>query len=344
MTRPFLRNAATLMFASMNLGCSYDSAMSYSPPPTPVTADGLWTASAVAPAILGVAPAQLVAGGNTVPSIAISTPSAHLSAVNGVAFDSDGTLWVTSAVDSVLIAFSPAALASSGQVAASRRLASAAGSLSAPSSVAFDAQHRLWVANLENGTIVRFDRAQLGASGAPVPSVIISTGGHPASIAFDADGGLWASGVRINMIVKYGAAQLTQSGSPVPETRITVGGTSLVSPNGIAFDAAGNLWVADGGHQTLIEFTAAQQAAGGGQTPHIVLALAPPAVSVPTGLTFDADGSLWVMSEDGRLARFAQASLAESGAPHADTRLVLTGYGLLWSAAIWPIPAALPIN
>lgn len=344
MTRPLLRNAAMIFFASMNLGCSYDAAMAYTPPPDPVTADGLWTASAAAPAILRVAPAQLLAGGNTVPSTAILTPSAHLSALNGVAFDADGTLWITSAVDSVLVAFSPAALASSGQVAASRRVTSAAGSLSAPSSVAFDAGHRLWVANFESGTIVRFDRAQLATSGAPTPAVVIATGGHPASIAFDASGSLWASGVRQNEIVKYGAAQLAASGSPVPEVRIAVSGTPLVDPAGIAFDADGTLWLSNSGHQSVIAFTAAQQAAGGAQAPHIVLALRPPAVSVPTGLAFDADGSLWVMSEDGRLAKFARAALAESGAPLPDTRLVLTGYGLIWSAAIWPTPAALPIN
>ena len=93
-----------------------------------------------------------------------------------------------------------------------------------------------------------------------------------------------------------------------------------------------------------IAFTATQQAAGGTQAPHIVLALPQPAVIVPTGVAFDADGNLWVTSEDGRLAEFAPASLAASGEPQAVASLVLHGYGLLWSAAIWPIPAGLPIR
>jgi hypothetical protein len=176
------RQTTAVAAFTIALGCGYDSTTPYpSPAPGPSVREGLWTASGSSPAILRLEPNQLLTSGNRMPATAISTPSADLFDLNSIAFAIDGTMWVTSQDDSMLVAFAPTSLARSGSAAAAIVISSTNGSLSAPTGVAFDRQHRLWVANSGNGTIVRFDPAQLMSSGSPVPSVIISGLGKPAA-------------------------------------------------------------------------------------------------------------------------------------------------------------------
>src|SRR5206468_10290061 len=168
-----------------------------------------------------------------------------LGTLVGVAFDSSGEMWITTADDNVLLAFGPAALTSSGFKAAPTVIQSNAGSLGAPTGLAFDPAHRLWVANHDNGTVVRFDRAQLALGGAPVPAVMLSGLGHPTSLAFDADGSLWVSDTAAPTIAKYRAPDLTVSGSPAPAAVLTEHHNASPLPLGLAFRAAGNRWVAN---------------------------------------------------------------------------------------------------
>src|SRR2546425_9452749 len=76
--------------------------------------------------------------------------------------------------------------------------------------------HRLWVANHDNGTLVRFDGAQLAAGGAPVPAVVLSGLGHPTAPAFDGDGALWVSDNVAQTVAKYPGAGPPASGPPAP--------------------------------------------------------------------------------------------------------------------------------
>jgi sugar lactone lactonase YvrE len=339
------RQATFVVAFTIVLGCGYDSTTPYpSPAPNPAFEDGLWTASASNPAIIHLDPSQLLADGDRTPVTAISTPSAELFNQNGIAFDDDGTMWIASQDDSVLVAFAPAALTSSGARTATTRITSIAGSLSAPTGLAFDSQHRLWVANSENGTIVRFDRAQLASGGAVAPAVTISGVGHPTALAFDAAGSLWASNFRTNKVFSFSASQLNTSGFLAPQVVINTLGTSLANPSGIAFDVDGNLWVANTSLRTLAAFSPAQLATTGSPVPHIVISSDGGSLDVPVGLAFDGDGSLWVMGSGGALEKFARTSLAATGAPSPSVRLGVTGYVLFWNVAFWPKPAGLPLN
>ncbi len=76
-----------------------------------------------------------------------------------------------------------------------------------------------------------------------------------------------------------------------------------------AFDAQGNLWESFPTADLIMEFTAAQIAAGGTQTPSVSLH-----VPSPTGLVFDGSGNLWV-AEFTRLAEYTPSKLAVSGSP-----------------------------
>lgn len=301
---------------------------------------GLWTASGSPSAILRLDPIQLGDIGERDPATTVTTPSARLETLVAVAFDRAGTMWIASADDSLLLGFAPAALSSSGSRVATTVISSTAGSLSGPAGLAFDSQHRLWVANSGNGTLVRFDPAQLAAGGARSPAVVLSGQGHPVSLAFDAAGALWVSDHQFHTIVTYGAAQLTASGSP-PPLQVLTAANSLVNPDGLAFDAAGTLWVANTGAQNLLAFTPAQLAGIGPAAPHIVIDSRAGSLSAPVGLAFDGGGNLWVAGGAGVLAKFSRTRLRAGGAPTASARLEITGHTLFWSVAFWPRPGAL---
>jgi sugar lactone lactonase YvrE len=337
-----VRQATFALAFTVAAGCGYDSSYSMAPPaPDPAVEDGLWTVSASAPAVLHLAPTQLLTDGDRTPVASISTSSATLSELNGMAFDADGTMWVTSQHDSTLVAFGPASLAHSGSADATSLISSA--SLGAPTGLAFDKQHRLWVANLDHGTIVRFDPAQLASSGSPVPSVIIAGFGQPAALAFDAAGSLWVSDIRRNKIASFSEAQLSASGFVAPQVVISTLGTSLRNPAGIAFDPDGNLWVANASNQTVVAFTPAQLATTGSPAPDIVLSTNA-SLGNPVGLAFDADGALWVVGDADAVEKFPKSSLGTTGAPGPSVRLTLANYTLFWNVAFWPKPSGLPLN
>jgi hypothetical protein len=60
---------------------------------------------------------------------------------------------------------------------------------------------------------------------------------------------------------------------------------SLSAPSGLAFDASGDLWVANDISRTVVEFGASQLAASGAPTP--IVTLSGSALSAPRGLAFD---------------------------------------------------------
>ena len=336
-----LRTSFALALAIV-AGCGYDSTTPY--PSTPSAQDGLWTSSGSDPAVVRLSPDQLLTSGDRTVATEIRTTSANLLTLNGIAFDTDGTMWLASQDDSTLVAFTPAALARSGSVDAATVITSVAGSLSAPTALAFDNQHRLWVANSANGTIVRFDRAQLAAGGALVPAVTITSLGRPTGLAFDAAGSLWVSDGSRNKVFSYGSGQLGTSGFITPQVVVNALATSIANPAGIAFDANGNLWVANIGNRTLVSFTPAQLATTGTPVPHVVLSSNAGSLSIPAGLAFDAAGSLWVMGGTGLLEKFASTSLGATGAPAPNVTLRFTNRILFWSVAFWPKPAGLPLN
>ena len=339
------RQATFATAFTIALGCGYDSTTTPYPPnpPGPSLQDGLWTASAFNPTIMRLAPTQLLTSGARAPETAITSPSAELFELNGIAFDTDGTMWVTSQDDSTLVAFPPAALGRSGSANASVVISSN-GALSAPTGLAFDKQHRLWVANASNGTIVRFDRAQLATSGSPTPAVIIAGLGQPAALAFDAGGSLWYSDARRSKLAKFSAAQLETSGFLAPEVVISALAASINNPAGIAFDAEGNLWVGNVSNQNVIAFSPAQLATTGSPVPRVVLSSNAGSLDVPVGLAFDANGALWVMGATGVLDKFPKTSLGATGAPAPSVQITLHSFTVFWSLAFWPTPASLPLN
>lgn len=314
------------------------------PPPPASVPDGLWTVSGDPAAILRLAPAQLGASGALDPATRLTTPSVPLNTLVGVAFAADGTLWLASADDSRLLGFAPPALGSSGSRPATTVIEPVQVSLSAPSGLAFDAAHRLWVANHDNGTLVRFDPDQLAAGGMQAPAVVIAGVGHPTALAFDGGGGLWVSDNEAHTVSQYRAPLLAGSGSPAPSVVVSSHfGSPLINPDGLAFDAEGRLWVANLGTRTVVAFGGTQLLASGSPLPQVVLSATPGSFTLPVGLAFGPDGGLWVVGATGIVVKLEQGSLSTSGAPLPSVRLTISGHSLFWSGAFWPKTGGLPL-
>src|SRR3989449_11146058 len=160
-------------------------------------------------------------------------------------------------------------------------------------------------------TLVRFDGAQLAAGGAPVPAVVLSGLGHPTALAFDGDGSLWVSDNVAQTIAKYRGADLTASGSPAPAVVLTETENAFPLPLGLAFDADGNLWVANLQARNVVAFSPAQLAVTGAPTPQVVLSSTDGSLALPVGLAFDAEGSLWVVGGAGTLTKRSEEHTSE---------------------------------
>ena len=313
---------------------------------TSPTPPGLWLSSTGARAVLQLSPSQLATDGTVIPAAVRGVAGVEIHSLVGLAFDEAGRMWVASQGDSVLLAFSPASLAAKGTRVPATVLSATNRSLSAPVGLAFDRRHRLWTANFGNGTLVRFDSAQLASSGAPAPSAIIGGLHRPSALAFDAAGTLWVADMCIGIIAAYGADQLERSGTPIPRVVIRRTKHSLAIPTGLAFDAEGNLWVANLGNGTVVRYDRTQLASTGAPAPRVTLAMQQPGapIDAPAGLALDGDGSLWVAELSGLVSKFTREQLVASGAPVPAVQVAVGGEGLLWGAAFWPRVQGVPLN
>ncbi len=184
---------------------------------------------------------------------------------------------------------------------------------SRPNAATFDATGALWVTDNLGARLFKYGRAQIQTSGQPTPQVVIDSNGaslqNATGLAFDRLNNLWvAAGGRLEM---YAPANLDQSGPTTPNRILQ--GIGFDTPAGIVFDAAGNLWLSNASsvvaNNSVVVFTPDQQAAGGLVTPRLTLTST--AFVFVEGLRFDANGSLWVASNDGlNIARFSAASTA----------------------------------
>jgi sugar lactone lactonase YvrE len=199
------------------------------------------------------------------------------------------------AKDDELAGFTSQAIAEAGMTDASV-------SIHAPGSgsLAFDKDGNLWAVGpvIGGDMLVRIPAADLGESGTREPDIKITI---PAikcfpfinHIALDASGNLWASACD-NEVHRLAAADLATSGDKTSDVVFS----SVVNNSGIAFDKAGNLWVAGG--PTLVRFDAARLDTSDADAPDLaisVTAAAPPKnVLAVDEVAFDKAGNLWGIS------------------------------------------------
>ena len=220
----------------------------------------LWALNSTTSTLNRFDTAKLGSSGTPTPAITITSSAGSLSRPASLAFDKNGNLWIANLGNDTIIMLTAPQLAQSGSPTPGLVIGANTGglapSLHGVSSLAFDKDGNLWALNASTPeTVVRLSPDQLMRSGTPVPVTTISTSlGAGSEIAFDAAGNLWISDSGASTVVKYAAAQLTQANNPGPAATIHTINGSLSNPAGLAFDSSGNLWVANTGNNTLVEF------------------------------------------------------------------------------------------
>ncbi len=224
--------------------------------------------------------ASLVIGQSSFTTYEGATSSSGLYYPAGIAFDSSGNLWVADSGNSRVLEFK-APLTSGmsaslvlGQSGFTTSLPGASASrIYSPFSLAFDISGNLWVADSGNSRVLGF--AQPFSSGESATLVVGQTGFTsrdpgigptglyvPEAIAFDRLGNLWVADTGNNRVLEFGTSLSTGLTATAVIGQASFTGdspgtsqTSLMAPQGIAFDGSGNLWVSDSFNNRLMEFS-----------------------------------------------------------------------------------------
>src|SRR4029077_9803296 len=198
--------------------------------------------------------------------------------------------------------------------------------LSYPTGLTFDSGGNIWVADQGNDRVLEYETP---FSTHEAASLVIGQPGFTTSdtgattktslngvkaLAFDSSGNPWVVSFRQSRVLEppspfstHEAASLVigQSTFTSRECAFTstcaASPTNLFDPNALTFDSGGNLWVADGDNNRVLEYAApfstheaailviGQSSFTGGAA-----ATSSTGLSSPEGLAFDSSGNLWV--------------------------------------------------
>ncbi len=270
-------------------------------------------------------PSQIASatGATLAPNVDISTASGNPSFVHDLAFDAQGTLWLTAASYDSIFGYSASQLTASGSPTPTVLRPS---SVYLSNALAFDASGQLWIGTEADP---RLSGGATLATGVPVSggaaedSIVMDQkgGGLIEFITFDKSGNMWISGGQ-DSIVAFTKSQIPTSGGAgtavEPSIVITLP-TGISQPQGMAFDTDGNLWVicasiSTSANSALLRIPAAQLAASGKAVPDVNLTISIDAENnffgTPRGLAFAPGAGLPLNTS--RVTRAPRAARARS--------------------------------
>ena len=232
-------------------------------------------------------------------STTATTLSGGLNGPQGLAFDARGDLFVTNIGSNSITEF-----ASTGPGTFGAGTVVETG-LNNPNGLAFDARGDLFVVNQNGDSITEFPftAGMNGAAGTFGAGTVIETGlNDPTFLAFDAHGDLFAANDYTNDVSQGSILEFAAGATPGTFGMTTMYiASSLTNPQGLAFDARGNLFVAGLYGNSITEF-AVNPSTGALAT---VGFRAISGVVLPTGLAFDARGNLFVADLPGSVTEYA---------------------------------------
>lgn len=218
-----------------------------------------------------------------------SATAENLRSAWGLAMDAAGRLWVSDPEGNRLVAFANAATAATGSTMAivlgQQNFTDSSPALSqtrldGPRAIVIDGAGNLYVADRNNHRVLRFNNIAAKTTGAAADAVIGQ------------------------------ADYITASTADVPAL--------LEQPEGVCCDAAGRLWVADGGNNRVVRYntplTMAPLELPSGTLGGVAIWTAT-GMSTPSAVAVSKSGRLWVMDTGfNRVLRFENAAAKANGA------------------------------
>jgi hypothetical protein len=140
---------------------------------------------------------------------------------------------------------------------------------------------------------------------------------EPSGIAFDADGNLWIADIMNNRVLMFAppfiAASLVIGQTSFAGFACATTVTGLCEPSGVAFDASGNLWVADFFNNRVLMYTtpfstgeAASLVIGQTSFTTAIAGTSATRLRGPEGGVFDGKGNLWLVdAENNRVLMYS---------------------------------------
>ncbi len=263
-----------------------------------------------------------------------SSGPGQLAAPGALATDAEGNVWVADTSHNRVQEFD-----AEGEFVRQFGVKGAGdGQFKEPRGIAVDSSGNVWVADSGNNRVQKFSSkgeflAKFGSQGTGngqfnrLQGIAVAPDGHLWTVELGPFGGT----PRVQEFSAEGA-YLSQFGAKGSEAG------QLLNPQGIALDAAGNVWVADTGNNRVQAFKPSGEfirkfgtaGAGNGQ------------LQSPRSLAFDAESNLWALDNgNNRLQRFSAegAYLAQFGTPGPNNGqfaepagLAIDGSGNLWVA------------
>ena len=144
--------------------------------------------------------------------------------------------------------------------------------------------------------------------------------------------GVWVANGAANTLTEF---SFTAGAGSSPIATIASNSGSLHTPSGIALDGHGDLWVANAGNDTIVEYTPDQLAQDGSPVPALTLGSGG-GLFRPTGLAFDAASNLWATNVgDSTIVEYTAQQLGE-GSNAAPAVTIATDSNHTLDAPVFP--------
>jgi streptogramin lyase len=179
------------------------------------------------------------------------------SATFGVAIDASGDIWAVNNDGSAITELAGTSTSTPGGYLR----AAGNGGITSPVAVAIDSSSHVWVANGARGStsVSEYSATSTGTNVQALSGPSGSTGGGlavPYAVAVDGAGNIWfanSGGPSLTEFSRSGSA-LTPAATSTTNGGYIGTNTALSTPYALAVDGSGNVWLADEGSSTVIEF------------------------------------------------------------------------------------------